>query len=559
MTIDIFEALQFDANARSKEGASAQTSAIGDLGTHASSHNVDGEGDTWRSQHLQVFTYNALLQALRRMQRVELAVEMLLFMEAERGVAPDETSYAIVIGACKEEDRQAEVERVLHALQSHCARAPGLITSAELYTHLITYFDEQRAPQRALRLFTQLLENALTPDARVFTAVLATLAHAGLGQNGVSYELLRYGVECGALADVVRLYGARDGDDAQAASALLDLRSFKKVAPAVLALRFCLHEVAAAAAVRAARDGTCAVRDGTHAARDGTYVARGRAAVRTATMMAAAGVDTEARQADITVTETGPTGRDWRRTGSGLGGSSGAAHTDAAFDDAAAATVRMIVADRTMAHARAERMLQSLVREMHAMELDFEIIEDEATKQVQVRLRDAFDAQRRFQPSNHIVGRVGGSRRNAALSSTKGPNSALEDGARGRLISQLREIIAQYDVDELDLLLDSLKVGLASPEVWEAYRLRRVDAQREKRRQALTAAGMAVPPELRPRPGPKSGPPQTAARGWGASRWPKPTPIGTVPWSTPRPTDSRPRDGVRRAPRSPSRTDPQSS
>eukprot|EP00965_Chrysotila_dentata_P012540 412361-Pleurochrysis_carterae.AAC.3 len=121
MTIDIFEALQFDANARSKEGASAQTSAIGDLGTHASSHNVDGEGDTWRSQHLQVFTYNALLQALRRMQRVELAVEMLLFMEAERGVAPDETSYAIVIGACKEEDRQAEA--VSRCLTRTAARA----------------------------------------------------------------------------------------------------------------------------------------------------------------------------------------------------------------------------------------------------------------------------------------------------------------------------------------------------------------------------------------------------------------------------------------------------
>ena len=126
-----------------------------------------------------------------------------------------------------------------------------------------------------------------------------------------------------------------------------------------------------------------------------------------------------------------------------------------------------------------------------------------------------------------------------------GSKAARSDAPRASVTlgRALDAFSASAPTDQIDRWLDDLSLGIADESTWVERTRRRRRAQRRRER----SLGLRAP--LEPAEEDAFTRRQSSQRG-GESRWPQPMPDGAVPWSTPRPTDTRPLDNVFRAARS---------
>ena len=502
LALDIFEALRYETAESAPATAPAPTAPAAPALAASAATAANSP-----------FVFNGAIEAMRRLGDVQSAVDLVLNMPTRHGVAPDMASFSTALAACREHQRADLLDELLPPLAASCAAAARqFLPSDDVHSELIIGFGLANEPHRALRLFCQLAASERPLSAPLYNATLSTLGRCGQLRFGAAREVLALGLERRAWGEGVIGWG----DDFNT----LDLRQFGLGWPMVAALHFWLAELSSGGAVSSGRA-------------DAPFEPR------------MAGFD------------------------------------EAGFDedDFAEPEPQMaLLIDDGQREGAAEQRMQMLANELTQLNLEFRRADAAACVKLGVSwallidspLSQGNEPLELFFESPTVAERARGDRAGnesaaeavaaeaAAEAERAEADWAWEASAGGgskaaarsdaprasvTLGRALDAFSASAPTDQIDRWLDDLSLGIADESTWVERTRRRRRAQRRRER----SLGLRAP--LEPAEEDAFTRRQSSQRG-GASRWPQPMPDGAVPWSTPRPTDTRPLDTVIRAARS---------
>eukprot|EP00931_Biecheleriopsis_adriatica_P101756 TRINITY_DN76836_c0_g1_i1.p1 TRINITY_DN76836_c0_g1~~TRINITY_DN76836_c0_g1_i1.p1 ORF type:complete len:897 (-),score=265.29 TRINITY_DN76836_c0_g1_i1:50-2740(-) len=135
--------------------------------------------DAAKSAEPNVITYNAVITAMEKSKRWELALEVLEELLTSE-VDPTEASYSAAITACR---HSQQWEMALHYHEDMLRR--GLRGNLLTWTSLILALEKSFQPALAVQAFGQMKREGFQPDESVYDSVLRACAKGGLWKRAI--------------------------------------------------------------------------------------------------------------------------------------------------------------------------------------------------------------------------------------------------------------------------------------------------------------------------------------------------------------------------------------
>ena len=212
--------------------------------TTSSSSSTGGKHE--QAARHATFVFNGALDALRRTGDASKAVEMLLAMPIDHGVTPDTCSYTTTLAACRASDR---FDLSIHVLSAIARRASteeggvGWVNTDDLHAELISCFEKEGQPKRALRLYAQLLRAKAPVSRHLYNALLSSVCNLTeeIGDDNAStgrppplaWHVMGVGMQHGVWGQPVEV--TPHGE------AFIDLKPFNTPASLKVAVHYYLH------------------------------------------------------------------------------------------------------------------------------------------------------------------------------------------------------------------------------------------------------------------------------------------------------------------------------